>query len=139
MKSFIVWNPHIVSSFGNKDAKYDPETYEGLLIAESNGCSVSTQIITHDIQSIVQVAVNECNVELKYAEVGVDRISVAIFSLGDYTDYNDADSCCAVTYLEPVLEAELPLIKSTFLKTCQSIGSNHRVIGTVINGVFKEL
>lgn len=139
MKSFVVWNPHLVNLFGNKDAQYDPETYEGLLIAESNGCSVSTHIVTHDIQSIVEVAVNECDVDLKYAEVVVDHLSVAIFSLGDYKDYDDASSCRAVTYLEPVLEEELPLIKSTFLKTIQSFGSEDRVIGTVINGVFKEL
>lgn len=139
MKSFIVWNPHIVSSFGVKNVEYDPNTYDGLLIAESNGCSVSTHIITHDIESVVQLAANECNIELKYAEVAVDRITVAIFSLGDYHDYDDADSCHSVTYLDPVFEAELPLIKSTFSKTCQSLGYDDRVIGTVIDGVFKEL
>jgi hypothetical protein len=139
MKSFVVWNPHIVNSFGVKNVEYDPDTYDGLLIAESDGCSVSTHIITHDIESVVQLAANECNIELKYAEVAVDRIAVAIFSLGDYSKYDDAESCRAVTYLDPVFEAELPLIKSTFSKTCQSIGNNDRVIGTVIEGVFKEL
>ncbi len=135
-KTFVVWNPSKVSAHGGAGLLLDPDTLAGLNEAERNtDSSISSYVITDDIESIIRLAENECDVTLKYAEVE----TVAIFSLGDYSDYNDALSSRAITYIENVEPSELAIIKLTFEMTSKSIGCSDRVIGTVKDGEFTPL
>jgi hypothetical protein len=139
-KSYLVWNPERIENSSCNSYVHSLDTLEGLQEAEHRtGDTLSLMVTSSTIEQIVTLARDECNSMLKYAEIEIEKTLVAIFSLGDYADYNEARSCGAVTYLQRVDTTELELIKHTFKMTSKSFGDESRVIGTVANNNFTEL
>lgn len=67
MKTYIVWNPSKVSSYGNPECELEVNTYEGLKSAEafSNG-SISSEVHTDDIDNFIDAVYNETDTQLCY-------------------------------------------------------------------------
>lgn len=138
LRDFIVWSEDAVHSYNPSSPA---NTLAGLREAEelANG-SLSSVISTHSIKDYAQSVVNETNISLCYAESDDNcTVDVAMFSVGDYDDYEDAMSSGGVTTMHNIHPLDIDIIKRTFHATADSYGCKDRIIGTVKNGEFTEI
>lgn len=68
VKSYVIWNPdHVNSCASIMPENADTTTYAGLLaVEEANDASISSQIETADINSIIDAIHNETNILLNH-------------------------------------------------------------------------
>lgn len=145
-KKYVIWNPEFVNESliksGMLQSAPSAYTIEGLAVAEEiSGGSLSSVIVTHDVEGLISLIAAQTKSSLLYSEISGDaeKIDVVVFSLDLYRSYQDAKDNGAVTSLSPVYASDLELVASTFHMTQENLEGNGRAIGTLANGVFTEI
>jgi hypothetical protein len=70
MKTFVIWNPDKICEYRKYAPEHSSETYEGLLEYESKGDgSLSSNVVTDDIDNLMAAIYNETDIQLCYQEV----------------------------------------------------------------------